>query len=452
MKLAVESISYHPLSFADSSGRLFWHEGELYRSISPERTPFYQELFARGIVQQLVERRLLVETEPADLEIEGAGMVVRHRRIPFVSYPPEWCAAMLKAAAETVLDLQETLFRHQLRLRDAHPWNVLFDGPIPCYVDFGSIIPDEGGPVSSLTREFRQFFVNPLRAMGNGQARIARWLLHDFDRGVSEAEASVLAGANHRPGNGSDRSFGLSFLRNNIRRERRSPSDPLQELRVELDAISVVQPRTCWSDYYENEFPPFEPSDQWTPKHRSMDEILADCRPRSLLDIGSNRGWYAQLAACRGVPVVAMDVDESSVTRLYDDARQAGMPILPLLMDIRSPSPGYGLCNEWFPPAVQRLRCEMVMALALVHHLVFKQRLRFEQIVAALDAFSGRWLLVEFIGREDRYVREWWNPQRHGWYTLEHFESALRKHYANIRRFPSNLEHRVLLLCEKQGR
>jgi hypothetical protein len=117
-------------------------------------------------------------------------------------------------------------------------------------------------------------------------------------------------------------------------------------------------------------------------------------------------------------------------------------------MDFSNPSPGYGLCNEWFLPASQRFKCDLVLALALVHHLVFKTQLRFEQIVAGLGSFVGRALLVEFISPDDRFAGEWVTSE-HDWYTQENFEKVLRQSFRKITRYPSNVETRVLLLCEK---
>src|SRR5678815_1068770 len=89
-------------------------------------------------------------------------MVVRHRCVPFVSYPQERCAAMFKDAALTYLQLAERLRSHGLRLKDTHPWNLLFDGCNPVYVDFTSIsqITDSEQFISA--DKFRRYYVYPL--------------------------------------------------------------------------------------------------------------------------------------------------------------------------------------------------------------------------------------------------------------------------------------------------
>src|SRR5215469_6274350 len=134
MKVAVEQVTFHPFSNGDWSGRVFSWEGGLYRAISDERASFYKRLLLQGTLRDMMGRRILVETEITDLELDGYALVLKHRIIPFVSHCYEWCGEMLKAAALTVLGLERELLKYRLTLQDMHPYNVLFDGPTPVWV------------------------------------------------------------------------------------------------------------------------------------------------------------------------------------------------------------------------------------------------------------------------------------------------------------------------------
>jgi SAM-dependent methyltransferase len=418
-----------------------------------------------------MNKGLLIETELTSLQIDGYEMVLRHRELPFTTYPYEWCAAMIKDAALLVVDLEIELAQYVLTLQDAHPWNVLFDGAKPVYVDFGSIAPAQANVLWPAYDEFCRFFLYPLYLMSQGYERIARWLLHDYYQGVLKSELMALT---HKSSLGPT-AKGIVMqllskakqcvprrLRPGLRKlltlvksttlkplqTKQSRLDFLQQVRREVQGITIPSPKTDWSDYYNGCFPLFSPSGDWTEKHINMHQVLSDLRPASVLDIGSNRGWYSQLAALGGSQVVAFDVEETCITQLYCDAKENNLPILPLVMDLRNPSPAYGLCNQWFAPAIERLKCDMVFALALVHHLVFREHFNFEQIVDALSVFSKRWLLVEFIPSDDRYVREWWS-EAFSWYTLDNFIDMLKKRFHNVRILPSYPKPRVLLLCEK---
>jgi hypothetical protein len=473
--IPASEIEFHPLSFGDPGGRLFRWNGQLYRAIVPERAPFYRGLFEKGLVRTLVERRLLVETEVTPHALDGYALVLQHRTLPFISYAFEWCPAMLKDAALLLLDLQEELLCHHATLQDAHPWNILFDGPQPRFVDFGSIVPFHLETLWQAYNQFCRYFLYPLQIMAHGHDRIARWLLHDHDQGVQPEEAAALTGqpASRRPLKSlSIRAY--STLKSKIpfrfHKRLRAALDTVRsavpvppamtaaceqsarslfdKLRREIEAVPTGETRTEWSGYYDASFPAFQPGGDWSAKHRSVHQALSELKPASVLDIGSNRGWHAQLAARQGAACVAFDNDLTCVSRLYTDARHESLSLLPLVGDFRNPTPGYGLCNRWFAPATNRLRCDLVLTLALVHHLVFKQRLRFDQVVEGISIFARRWLLVEFVPREDRYVREWWS-ESFGWYTVENLQSALGRQFRTIRRLPSAPEPRVLLLCEK---
>src|SRR5271156_2649418 len=135
MKLAADQVVFHPFSYGDWTGRVFSWEGGIYRAISSERAAFYEHLLSQGILRDLIRRQLLIDTEITGLELAEYPLVLKHRTIPFVSHCYEWCGEMLKAAALSVLQLERELLKYGLTLQDAHPYNVLFDGPTPVWVD-----------------------------------------------------------------------------------------------------------------------------------------------------------------------------------------------------------------------------------------------------------------------------------------------------------------------------
>ncbi len=79
--------------------------------------------------------RLPDEEAPPDLD---ASAVLRHERVPFVSYPYEWTFSMLQDAALLQLDLLLAALDHDLTLKDASAYNVQFRGSRPVFIDIGS--------------------------------------------------------------------------------------------------------------------------------------------------------------------------------------------------------------------------------------------------------------------------------------------------------------------------
>jgi len=370
---------------------------------------------------------------------------------------------MIKDAGLAILKFATELSAHKLTLQDAHPWNVLFDGCRPVVVDLGSVIPagDEEGwrPY----HEFCHFYTYPLQLIVSGQSRTARALLRDSTNGVLASDISRLTRC--QTGVVNVRRVGKSFLKRavpaplrrhaqaafyNVRKSYAAatrPKNVLPAIVTELCKIQIPRAPTAWSGYYE-EFPVCEPSEQWNQKHRSVYRVLTDEQPSSILEIGSNRGWHSRMAAAAGIRAVAFDRDEMCIDQLYRDVKTSAQLVLPLVIDLCNPSPGLGLCNEQLPPATERLRSDMVLALALTHHLVFKEKLGFDQISKALAAFTKKILIVEFVPAADPYVSEWITSS-HSWYTLPNFERALRRHFSTITILESDPVPRILLVCRK---
>jgi hypothetical protein len=472
MKLEADQVAFHPFSYGDWSGRVFAWEGALYRAISRERAPFYERLLSQGTLRDLMQRRLLVDTEIADLELDGYALVLKHRTIPFISHCYEWCGEMLKAAALSVLELERELLKHGLTLQDAHPYNVLFDGPVPVWVDLGSLVPVCHGEPCQAHEEFLAYYARPLKIMAAGRGDIARCLLRcllrDDDAGIQQRDVEAITGtgragvikAAKTRAKAVARKAVPSMLRplasralRSIQRSQRFTATKERISRIdkvirEMESIRLVQSRTIPSNRNGADFPDFVTTTEWTKKHRSVAEILSAKKPGSVLDIGSSHGWYSQLAARNGAQVVSVDRDELSVTGLFFDAARGQLPILPLVTDFRSMNPLMAWAAAPGGAYVDRLRCDMVLTLGLVHHLVFEQRLNFDLIVRGLSAFARQCLVVEFVGRKDPWVRERLGD-RFSWYHMENFSTSLKREFREVKRLPSDEEHRWVLLCER---
>jgi SAM-dependent methyltransferase len=371
-------------------------------------------------------------------------MVVQHKKIPFVSYPNEWCVDMFKDAALLMLDLEIELTRRGLTLKDGHPWNILFDECKPVYVDLTSIQPSRDEAVWPAYDEYCRFCYYPLILMCHGQERIARCLVSEYE-GVQRADLSILR---HK----------LAFtpflltkilrralrpLRSSFRRQSLRSTDRLSFLtRLREDLRKLKPPRN------HHDLSDLSPREDRAANERALREVLDELRPASVLDVNSGEGSYAIEAARFVDKVVSFDRNPARVTRIYREARKANLPILPLIMDFVKPTPSAGYSSHYAMAATERLKCDLVLAFSLVKELVFERYFNFELIAEGLSSFSNRWLLVEFISREDREISAKWGD-RFSWYTLDNFIAALRDHFSRVNILPGAAEGRVLLLCEK---
>ena len=457
----------HPGSYVDPAGAVYELDDRILRGIQPDFAEFYRSLLSQPPVQHMIGRQI-VDTTVASDGLAEYPLTLQHRRLCPVSFCYEWPPQMLKAAALLTLDICLELADHGMVLKDAYPWNVVFEGPRPVFVDFTSIAPHDPTLLWVAYDQFCRFFLYPLVLSSWRPGRLSRTLLLDHINGIAAHELvpllprgawllmpwlisrvylpRLIIGVVRRLGADAT----VASLGTRLKPSPQARRAFFASLRRQVKAIPLANNMSPWARYYAD-IESFMRPPEFDRKQATVARILEEHRPETVVDIGCNQGGYSILAAHAGARVTAFDSDEESVALLYRLARDRQFNILPLVMDFLSPSPACGWRAMQYPAAPQRLRSEMALALALVHHLAITQRQTFERIVPALADYAGKWLLTEFVPLEDPRSRELMVTQQRdmSWYTLDGFSAALRSVFSHVQPFPSFPEGRVLLLCTR---
>jgi len=472
VRLDSQNVRFSPYSHLDSRGAVFEWEGRIFRAIPASVAGFYQDLLDRGVVEAL-QPRGLVPTKVSDLKLDSCPLVVEHERVPFWTVPTEWPFSMLRDATEFLCDFNLALLERGLATVDFCTRNVFFQGAKPTFVDFGSIAAVGEVSAEVWVEDVLKYGLNPLFLMSVRGGKLmphARFIMHRSMCQVNVEDLFLLL----RPGEWlrylwmAERCLGARWALSIVRRTRRTRvaakaakvaggllpdpaardalGDYCQRIKAVLSALPHPIAKSYWAEYYRYAHLPHTPSDEWTPKHRSVHRILNDLKPATVLDVGSNVGWFTKLTALAGSQVVALDVDELSVDRLYSDAKEKGLNILPLVMDFTVPWDS----TPRHPSTEARIPCDMVMAMALIHHLVFGRYMHLDNIVSRLARLSKRWLLIEFIAPEDDAIKSWYASSSIPSYTLDNLLQALKRYFAKVETHES-YAHRVLVLATKEG-
>src|SRR5688572_6183013 len=128
----------HGASFRDPSGFVYWRDGDIYRQVSKGFTPEFESALESGLLEGLIQDRLLMPFEIVDLSLResaDAGMVLQPQRLDWVSYPYEWGFGQWKDAALCTLENCRRALEAGFILKDASSFNIQFYRGKPILID-----------------------------------------------------------------------------------------------------------------------------------------------------------------------------------------------------------------------------------------------------------------------------------------------------------------------------
>jgi SAM-dependent methyltransferase len=469
-------------SFRDPAGRLLCVQGRIIRVVNSsgakDATDFLSSSAARKLLDsgQLVGSKLVDLQEPglADSEIatlvnpQDGDLLIEHERVPFPSFPYEWPPEMLYAAALLTLDLAEGLLEDGLGLKDATPYNVLFPGPKPIFVDILSIERRDPGDATWLPYgQFIRTFLLPLLCSKFFSLRPHQTLLTSRDGLEPEDVYRWLKPAQKiRPpflslvsiptwlAAGHDKDDAGIYRRKSLSDTEKAQfilSALFRRLRNSLQRLNPEEGMTsAWSDYmqasnYSNE--------QFVAKEAFIKEALAKQAPRRVLDAGCNTGHFSVMAAKSGASVVAIDKDPVVTGALWRRACSEKLNILPLVEDLTRPTPAVGWRNQECLSFLDRARghFDALFMLALIHHMLVTERVPLPDIVDLAAELTTDQLIIEFIDPRDSMFQRITRGREalHKDLTPAVFENACRRHFEVVRSLQLPGSHRWIYWLRK---
>jgi len=154
-------------------------------------------------------------------------------------------------------------------------------------------------------------------------------------------------------------------------------------------------------------------------------------------DLGANTGEFSRIAARHSDYVLAMDSDHLAVDRLFNalEAEDEADNILPLVINLASPSPGLGWRGIERRPLLERRTPDLVLALALVHHLVISANLPVADLLDWLHSL-GAHLVLEFVTKSDPMPQKLLLNKIDNYddYETEAFEEAFENRFEVLRK------------------
>ena len=466
-------------TFRDPQGSCYELNGRILRSVYPEFGDHALSLLKDPFIQQLIKSgsfpptRVLSPEESSSLPGAGTegvagGLILEHDAIFFPSYPQEWSPGMLYQAGELTLKLQLDGFAAGLTLKDATPTNVLFRGTQPVFVDFLSFSKRRHGSV--LWPAYAQFirtFLLPLLLNARTKSPLAEvflthrdglepeevfrrfsWIRRLFPQVFSHVTLPTWLGkkdsAHHLEVETADNPADderSKFIAENLVKRLQSSFRKLK---------SKAQADSNWSSYMESHS--YVP-ESFKAKEAFVKGALEEVKPKTVLDIGCNTGYWSQLAARLGSSVVALDYDPEVIDLLYESAVAEKLDILPLVVNFSRPTPSVGWRNSEQKSFLDRAKgkFDCVVMLAVIHHLTVTDAIPLEDVFEAVSQITKRDLIIEYVPPEDPMFKVIARNKKHLVERLSqpNFERSFAPYFGLVRKAPLPGNPRTLYLLRR---
>jgi ribosomal protein L11 methylase PrmA len=173
--------------------------------------------------------------------------------------------------------------------------------------------------------------------------------------------------------------------------------------------------------------------------------------PKLVWDLGANDGTFSRLASDKNILTISFDIDPAAVEQNYLQTKtKKEKNIVPLMLDLTNPSPSIGWHTRERDSLMERAPADLVLALALIHHLAISNNVPLPQI-ADFFADAGKWLVIEFVPKSDSQVQKLLSSRVDIFpnYTREAFESAFAERFLIREKAAVEESERFLYLMEK---
>jgi len=409
-------------SFRDRNNRVLYADDRVLRGLSEEAYSNYSRLIKTDFFRNFIQTGKLIQTEQVDSQdksaegIDGWHAILQHELIPVISYPYEWSFSMLGDAALLHLDLLSSALDEGMILKDSSSFNIQWKGSLPVHIDIPSFeILKQGEPwvgyrqfcemflYPLMLQSYKGVFFNPLlRGRIDGiEADQMNGLMSFrdlFRKGVfthvylnSKMQSRYSDSSEDMKGTLASAGFHVELIKANVRK-----------LKKIIGKLRYLSQKTLWAEYADNTSYSDTDGDKKADFVRSA---VKTRKPRLTWDLGCNTGFFSKIAAEHSDYVVAMDGDHLAVENLYHVLKaENNTRILPLTSNLADPSPNLGWRGTERKDLLSRGKPDIILCLALVHHMSIASNIPLEEIIDWLRD-TGAELVIEFVTRKDEMVR-----------------------------------------------
>ena len=443
-------------SFRDPSGQVYIKKTSdgnprIIRGVNAETYQQQKELLACNFFQELVKKNKIVATAIYDknkIIEEDVNLkwdfYLEHDYIKFISYPYEWSFYQLKDAALLHLELLKTSLENDWILKDSTPYNIQFINNKPIFIDTPSFIKWEKDEGWDSYRQFCMMFLYPLMLRAYLDLDFRLILRSNLD-GIDSAILYKSLSFNKLFKKGVLSHVVLPYLmERSILKKERDTAPVKERTKIKQSRISIIalvdsminivnklkskSSISAWADY--DHINTYEQNDNKIKKN-FINQVTLKKSYNTVWDFGANTGMFSEHISKNVSDILAMDSDSIAIGKMFNRLKGQDTNIYPLIQKIENISPNQGFNSNERLRLELRSRPDLVMCLAVIHHIRISSNIPCEIFLEYLRTL-GSDIIIEFVNRDDEMVIKLLANKKEQYddYNIKSFESSVLKFFS----------------------
>lgn len=455
----MQSLQAIDSSFRDRSGFVFTFQGQYYRTVHQVYKNDYDKLMSSGLYESLVAKKIFIPHEeiPEVASQENVYRILKPQQLSLITYAAEWSFSMLQDAALCTLSNALEALKHDMILKDANTFNIQFVESKPMLIDSLSFENYQEGEPWIAYRQFCECFLAPLLLMKFTNASL-HTLFVAYPNGIPlpivasllpfkaklniHAYLHIFMQAGYQQQQKKIKKVAHQFSRQKLTHLLKGLFDFVSGLKLHKD-------KTVWDDYYDGTIL----SKQYLEdKKVKVKGLLDKISFHTLLDLGANEGAFSLLYKNTDKQIIALDEDRNCIEKLYIKCRHEGIKnIQVLIANLSTPTPALGWNHTERPALFSRVKVDVTLSLALIHHLAIANNIPLSGIFEFLLPIS-EYHIIEFVGKNDPKVQQLLEHRKDIFdeYTIAHFKELTLEKCTILEEVPFPDMDRCLFLLKRK--
>ncbi len=393
-------------------------DSKILRIVKKEYFIWAYELMNSGLIKELVDKNLFPKTKIHYINKEKKEITIESERIPIRNNFYTWSFDMIKKSAKITLKVNNLANKYGYELRDGHILNCMFHFGKCLFIDFDSFVKINNIKKWIASREFIEHQVKLLQVLSLQSN-------YEYQKSIKGM---------------------IGYIPDKIYKAVISYEDQLNRNEIinevvlleKISSITLNQTSTMWSSYHENK--------DIINSYRidNIIRLIKNYQPKNIIDLASNSGSIAKEILKNNNKVeyiVCIDKDHIAINELFLSLKDE--KILPIVSDI---------VYDFYLPCpysklIDNIKGELVICLALTHHLILTSNLEIDSIFKIIKKYSSKYVAIEFmpLGLYAGDIEK--TPPTPDWYSEEWFENSFLKHFKLIKKEQTEI-NRIMFFGE----